>query len=1234
MNLGNLMTTRLMLKVIAILLAVVLGFHSVIIIDGTIQSSQDESVELPVRSTNNRASSFDVITVPVAGSDDWVSFDTSKEPGTAAEAHVTLSDTMGLRIIADFFGFWNKTTTLNNTMKYNRLEIPGTSDIQVPGKPELPMLTVIVEIPFTVSISVEVLQITTKSLPGYDVAPAQPPIAPYWNPIGQYEEPELVNDIGEEDAVYPSSNVTVVGEIGTEPIILRGRRLLLVNFYPIHYNPATNEIFVHSLIEIDVNYSFPAQIEAPHPSLISPSFEKLFQRILLNYIEWLNASATTKASPLFDIADFESASGAEYLIIVNDTFREAADRLAAWKTRKGVPTLVNTSTEIGTGGQKATSAEIEDFIQNAYDNWGIKPVYVLLFADAEDIPPQYRFEHPGYPNSYVGNERLIASDLHYFTVDGPDILPDISYGRISVDSLEEANIVVDKILNYEISPPGIGYEEFYRNILASSYYQDHDSDGDEDRGTGFAMFCEYARSYLNDTIGYTVHVNYTAPANYAKEPPYKFMLWSEGEVPVQALAEQFDNWHFIDGNDFANMKSNITANYNAGRFLIFHVDHGSSANMYRNEDYPLGPYFEDFDGWAMPRFNTSDIEDLNNGDLLPLVFSSGCSVGWFDGEIDQDFMTNSPSPALYTNNNESLSEVLLRRLGGGAIATIGSSRDTYNYQSDDLWMGIVYAIWPNPQSLSNPPIYELGTAFKFGIIDVISKGTNPSPPNDISDLAIATVNEYHLFGDPELSLWTDIPSGLIVEYPTQIGTQLNQQFVVRVSNTTGHPIADAKVCLQKGTEVYIVEYTNDEGFFIFDIPTITEGELNITVTKHNYIPFLDSMDVVDSIATLSVVPDYGPEGTYLTYTISDFDETLPVNVYIENTHSELIDAGAFVGYEDNLPGGVLGPINIKANQSNLDTMENYVAVVVFHRTSDFVEPDPYIYSQWDPLTWHLAADSLTYNNPCIQLYEVTRDPVTSEIISTTPANSYRLRQNQEYLVRVEVWNAGRDVATQVEVNVTYSNLGADIPRGVIGIFVIDQIGGASIPLDPSTHQSAFAEVFWTPTSAGHGCLRANISQDFDVNAANNLGQENTNVLNSGSPARLDFVISNPTSQYGYPYLELRQTGIHHDIWNVSISGYSSEVLEPGNTTTLGFLVDLPESVDYNEWRIFIVEEYLNGVLVGGFEINVTKILDATTPTTPTITTPVLFCDMYCMMMIIVGGCVAIVGVYVIIRRRS
>lgn len=1122
MNLRKSVSSKSVLKMVALFVTVILFTQSVAIIEGVISPSNSESREEVRRPTTKYESSFDVTPVPVAESPDWISFDdNSTDPGTPAEAHVTLTDTLGLRVVADFYGFWDRNITLNNeTFLYDRPEIPGASYMTISGKPELPRFTQIVEVPHDVWITVDVLQNTSALISNFNITPAQPPSIAIWNPGIDMNFTDVVDEIGNDSAFYPDYAVTLEGWNATEPQVMRGRRLLLVSFYPFQYNPFNNTLKVHSRIEVDINYSFPAQIEAANSSLHSLEFEKIFINKLLNPKTWEPQSYAECGPPTpfvtaEDVYPSFPESGAEYLIIVEDAFKPAADRLAEWKTRKGVPAAVFTTTEARAYASDYSRFDtIEGFISTIYKKWAKVPEYILLFGDSEHIPAIYETKHPdGFFNvkgkKYSADDREVATDLHYFTMEGrKDLFPDFFYSRISVNTLEEADNVVNKILEYEKFPPENQNDDFFNDILATSFFEDGEEPyAYEDRGSGFLTYIDEIREYLDSVTNYQLHLNYTTNSPVADDPQV-ILKGIHGNVIPYNL-EDYPNFKWMQWDDLDGALSNITANIDEGRFFVISFDHGSSENMYRMD---LGR-FESFDGWAVPRFNTTSVELLQNDKLFPFVFSAACNVGWFDGETDQDNARRQDS--VYTNNNESLSEILLRKSDGGAIATIGATRLSYNLLSFYLLEGIIQSFWPSSLEPNNQPLYEFGAALQQGRLHLLTRRENDA-------IRQVSLEMYHLFGDPETSLWTDVPAEFSVHFPATIGRTSAQSFGFTVRDGE-NLVPNARVCIQQGTQIYKVQYTNEKGEIYFDIPDISIGPMNVTITKHNFRP------------NISIV---------------------------------LVDNSA--------------PFEAGQNQG-------------FDLSEVAAGPDPYIYSQWDPLTWHLGGQIKTYDNPCIEIYSITTDTQTTSITTTTAVNSYNLHEGQDYLIRVKILNGGTMNAVNIAVNLSYAYFGAGQSWTEIDTKLIN-VTQSGDPLIPSTHGQTYVEFQWISTIEGTACFRVGIDLDSDINFANNYGQESAYQNKSSSLSTVGFLMGNPTQYVRYPFIELRQACRAVPIMSASVVGYYSRVLTTEEFDPLGFLGDFTDIVDINESRIFIVEVFYNGELVGGFEINATRIEEPVEPT--------------------------------------
>ncbi len=133
---------------------------------------------------------------------------------------------------------------------------------------------------------------------------------------------------------------------------------------------------------------------------------------------------------------FTQEIGARYLIITHDSYYEALKPLAEWKTQKGFKAKIVRLSDIG-----SDSIQIRNYVVNAYNTWQIKPEYLLLVGNNDQIPfPQYTFQY-----------LLSYSDNYYTNITG-DFRNDILPGRFWVFDTIQAKTVVAKILGYEKMP--------------------------------------------------------------------------------------------------------------------------------------------------------------------------------------------------------------------------------------------------------------------------------------------------------------------------------------------------------------------------------------------------------------------------------------------------------------------------------------------------------------------------------------------------------------------------------------------------------------------------------------------------------------------------------------------------------------------------------------------------------------------------------------------------------------
>jgi len=413
-----------------------------------------------------------------------------------------------------------------------------------------------------------------------------------------------------------------------------------------------------------------------------------------------------------------SCAGEELLVLTHPNYHAPALALAAWKIAKGIPTSVFDVSD-GAGPGPDTKEAIDAFIDDRYNRCTVRPSYVLLLGDSDDIPTWVM------PRLNKPPGTTVATDFPYAKVNtdpmANETVPDLAVGRIPVDSEAEAQTVVDKIIGYESDPPFS--PSFYSSAAVASYHQccraDVPMPGVED-GRAFITNAEYLRNQLLGR-GYAVDRIYTTNTDYMPEytgDPTPLAFADQTPLPAELLPP------FPWDGDAAD----VTAAINGGRTLFFHVDHGGTS------------------GWGNPSYSTGNVPSLVNGELLPVLFNLNCSSGNFE--------------------SASFSERILKQPGGGAVGVFGWTRMSNTLYYFNLIRGSLDALFPDtlPNYGNGAPKRRLGDLFNHSKIFMAIKHAGLSPNDPAFPNAVNHARLYHFFGDPTTEVWTDSPFRL----PTDI----------------------------------------------------------------------------------------------------------------------------------------------------------------------------------------------------------------------------------------------------------------------------------------------------------------------------------------------------------------------------------------------------------------------------------------------------------------------------------
>ncbi len=447
---------------------------------------------------------------------------------------------------------------------YTKVRLRGCEINNIVGAPEIPTRALKIALPYgATDIGIQIIETETQILVGeFLLSCAQPPQV-----LSMDEPPKIVlpdQDIYTSNRLYPDQAIEFRGT-GR----LDNHEICELIAYPIQYMPKLRKLIFNKSIKFRITYR-----EGVRRAAHSLTLKKMIinPEDLLEYETSLNAD---------DIA---------YLIVSNPPFDTVFQRLADWKTKKGIPAQVRTVDWILTNYTGDDNAAcIRNYIKTLPDS---NIQYVLLGGDTYMIP--CRFAYAMTCSAFIWNrEDSLPCDLYYADLQGNwnydgdglygevedsiDLYPDLSVGRAPVSSITEAQNFVDKILTYEKNPPN----DYLDNalLLAEVLWQ--------------SPFTDQA-----------IHKNSMEEESFPSN------------LTVTKLYETLGNEN----------RQAVMAAIRSGQNLINHDGHGSTSVM----------------GVGVGYLNTVDLDTITNAPRYGIIFSLGCWTAAFDFAcIGEGWMKNA-----------------------------------------------------------------------------------------------------------------------------------------------------------------------------------------------------------------------------------------------------------------------------------------------------------------------------------------------------------------------------------------------------------------------------------------------------------------------------------------------------------------------------------------------------------------------------------------------------------------
>jgi hypothetical protein len=326
-----------------------------------------------------------------------------------------------------------------------------------PGFPLLPVYTLKVVLPQgerVASVNADSPRTLAFSLPA-PLEWEQPQTPLTWE--GPFERLPADAAVFDSDLEYPASRAV---HLTTQT--MRGYNVAYIRVYPVTYIGSSNEIRWGRRLTVAIETEPDSRLMGRSlMTLRGGAEDRAHIEALADDITYVTSYSCsnhlTLGSSLVNPADTYI-----YVIITNATLKPVFEDLKALKDSQGLTARIVRIAEITPHYDGVDLQEkIRAFIRDAYLYWGTE--YVLLGGDDSVVPHRGMY---GEILPYV-TDNDVPADIYYAALDGDwntdgdgrwgepgeaDLIPEVSVGRASVETVQEAANFVSKVIRYQTAP--------------------------------------------------------------------------------------------------------------------------------------------------------------------------------------------------------------------------------------------------------------------------------------------------------------------------------------------------------------------------------------------------------------------------------------------------------------------------------------------------------------------------------------------------------------------------------------------------------------------------------------------------------------------------------------------------------------------------------------------------------------------------------------------------------------
>ncbi len=409
---------------------------------------------------------------------------------------------------------------------------PNGTQLLEKGAPDLPKFTESIIIPDNQRMAIEIISSNFIEINDVDVAPSK---GDFTRDIDPATVPYSYGKQYNVDGYYPGSLANL-----RDPYILRDFRGQTVVFTPIHYNPVAKQLRIYT--------DFTIRISAVEGEVINPLIRSGNQNTFANeFMHIYSDHFLNYKSQKYTAVGEEG----EMLIICHPDFIEAMEPFVNWKIQRGMQTTLENSNNY------SNASAIKSYIQTFYASNNLS--YVLLVGDASFVP------------TIVASSG--DSDNSYGYLAGNDSYSEVFVGRFSCETVAQCQTMVERSIEYELSPQ---VSDFFGRSMGIASSQGPGDDNEMDY--------EHVRNMQVDLNAFT----YTGATEFFDGS--QGGLDAAGNPSATAVASE------LNGN---------------GAGVILYTGHGSTT------------------AFSTSGFSNTNVNALTNANKLPFIWSVACVNGNF-----------------------------------------------------------------------------------------------------------------------------------------------------------------------------------------------------------------------------------------------------------------------------------------------------------------------------------------------------------------------------------------------------------------------------------------------------------------------------------------------------------------------------------------------------------------------------------------------------------------------------